>query len=117
MHIADEDSMPLWDIVRYSREICSRMSGISLREYEANRDLRLIVERLLIIIGEAAGRVSPDYRSQHPEIPWRQISGQRHVLAHGYDVVEDSLVYETCTVGLPELLRLMEPLLPGQPKE
>jgi uncharacterized protein with HEPN domain len=117
MNIPNEDNMPLWDIVLYSREICTRLKGISLDEYKADRDLRLIIERLLIIIGEAAARVSTTFRDEHPEIPWRQIIGQRHVLAHGYDVVEDSLVYETCTVGLPELLRLMEPLVSGPPEE
>lgn len=38
----------------------------------------------LQIIGEAASRVSGSLRAQHPEVPWEQMTGMRHVLVHGY---------------------------------
>ena len=34
------------------------------------------------LIGEAARRVSDPCKQAHPEIRWRQIIGQRNILAH-----------------------------------
>ena len=41
----------------------------------------------LIIIGEAAHRVSDKFQEQHPEIPWTSIIGTRNLIVHGYDQV------------------------------
>ena len=35
------------------------------------------VIRNIEIIGEAAKRVSPGFREQHPEIPWKEMAGMR----------------------------------------
>ena len=42
------------------------------------------VIRSLEVIGEAAKQVSPAFRSQHPELPWREMAGTRDRLIHGY---------------------------------
>lgn len=38
----------------------------------------------LIVTGEAALRLSPDFRAGHPEIDWTNIVSLGHGLAHGY---------------------------------
>jgi uncharacterized protein with HEPN domain len=38
--------------------------------------------RHLQIIGEAAWRLSQALKDRHPEVPWTQIAGMRHVLVH-----------------------------------
>lgn len=35
---------------------------------------QLALARLLDIVGEAAGTVSPECRAAHPELPWPEIS-------------------------------------------
>lgn len=37
----------------------------------------------LIIIGEAANRVSETFQEQHPGIPWSSIIGTRNIIVHG----------------------------------
>ena len=49
--------------------------------------------RSLEVIGEAAGKVSVATRTAHPEIPWREITGMRHRLIHGYAEVRLDLVW------------------------
>ena len=56
--------------------------------------LRGAVERHLEIIGEAANRVSPDFQANHPEIPWRRIIAQRHVIAHEYGEIKHELIWK-----------------------
>jgi uncharacterized protein with HEPN domain len=65
------------------------------------------VIRELEVLGEAAGRVSPEFVAGHPEIPWREITGIRHKLIHDYFVVDLGIVWRTATVNVPAV----EPLV------
>lgn len=65
------------------------------------------VIRELEVLGEAAGRLSPEFVAAHPEIPWREITGLRHKLIHDYFVVDLGIVWRTATVNVPEV----DPLL------
>ena len=66
--------------------------------------LALGLIRLLEIIGEAAWGISEDLRRKYPEIAWRQMSGMRNRLIHGYFDVNNDLVWETATIELPPLI-------------
>ncbi len=48
----------------------------------------------LIILGEAANKISSDFQLAHPEIPWSSIIGTRNVIVHGYDQVKTSIVWD-----------------------
>jgi uncharacterized protein with HEPN domain len=51
-----------------AREIISFMKDVKLAQFEKNKLLRSAVERQLLIIGEAANHISPQYRSTHPQV-------------------------------------------------
>lgn len=57
----------------------------------------------LVVIGEEAGRLSQDVRSQHSEVPWRAVIDQRNFLAHAYDRVDFDLLWRNVTQRVPEL--------------
>ncbi len=57
----------------------------------------------LIVIGEAAQSLSQDFREKHHSLPWQQIVGLRHKIAHGYFQVEPKIVWEIIHRDLPEL--------------
>ena len=65
------------------------------------------VIRELEVLGEAAGHVSREFVAAHPEIPWREITGIRHKLVHGYFVVDLGIVWRTATVNVPQVLPLV----------
>jgi uncharacterized protein with HEPN domain len=91
--------------------------GRTLTEYEADLLLRSAVERQIEIIGEAARRVSTEFRDAHPEIPWRPIQAQRHVLAHDYGEIKHDRVWRVAETHVPELIALLEPLVHSPPSE
>ncbi len=57
----------------------------------------------LIIMGEAAKRVSDEFQAKHPEIPWSSIIGTRNVIVHGYDQVKLQIVWDILQKDLPTL--------------
>jgi uncharacterized protein with HEPN domain len=77
---------------------------------ESWRDGALL--RKLEVIGEAAGRVSKGFCAAHPEIPWREVTGPRNRLIHGYDDVRLDIVWRVTTERLPHLIVTLRPLIP-----
>lgn len=67
--------------------------------------------RNIEIIGEAAGKIAPEFRAAHPEIPWRQMISARNILIHNYDGIEPSIVWAIVERDIPALLRAILPLL------
>jgi len=61
------------------------------------------VARRLIIIGEAASRLSPQFRDSHPEISWRMVMGMRHVLVHDYGRQSARTLWQTAKEDLMNL--------------
>jgi uncharacterized protein with HEPN domain len=61
------------------------------------------VIRQLEIIGEATKNLSSDFRSAHPQIPWKDIAGMRDRLIHGYMAVDLPAVWDTATTDVPQL--------------
>ena len=110
-----DDPAWLWDMLDAARAAESFVTGKTIEDYAKERLLRSAVERQIEIIGEAAGRVSQGFQDAHPEIPWRPIIAQRHVLAHGYGEIRHDLI---CARGYhppPELIRVLAPLIPTTP--
>lgn len=65
----------------------------------------------LIILGEAANRIPPEYQDAHPAIPWTSIIGTRNVIVHGYDQIKLQIVWDIVSKNLNDLKRLLEELL------
>lgn len=63
------------------------------------------------IFGEAAYMLTPVFKLNHPEIPWDQIVGMRHVLVHDYSTVMPELLWHTATAEIPELLPILNCLI------
>jgi uncharacterized protein with HEPN domain len=66
----------------------------------------------LAVIGEAAKRVDTTFRAEHPNIPWRSMTGLRDVLIHQYDRVRLDLVWAAVENSLPSLREEISKILP-----
>ncbi|MBM4029910.1 MAG: DUF86 domain-containing protein [Planctomycetes bacterium] len=105
----------LWDMLDAATAVREFVVGKTFADYTRDRLLRGAVERHIEIIGEAARNVSPTYRDAHPEIPWRKIIAQRHILAHEYGEVKHENIWLVATVHLPDLIEKLRPLIPPPP--
>jgi len=78
-------------------------SHVSFDDFSNNEMMLAAVVRELEIIGEAAGKLSKNFKSEHPEIPWADIVGMRNRLIHEYFGVDVKLVWQTSQKNVPEL--------------
>ena len=81
----------------------------------SSRDQDAVV-RQLTVLGEAAKRVSADFRNEHPEIPWKKISGLRDVIVHDYFHVNLEKVWRIVTEELPSLIVTLKAIVPPEEK-
>ena len=59
--------------------------------------------KLLEIIGEAAYKLTVEFKENHPETPWKFIIAMRHILVHGYYQIKRQDVFKTIRENLPLL--------------
>jgi uncharacterized protein with HEPN domain len=98
-----------------TREALEMMRGQVRKDLDTDRKLNLALVRLLEIVGEAANRVPPEIRGQHPQIPWPQLISLRNRLIHGYDEVDFDILWQIVTHDLPALASELEQIVPSSP--
>lgn len=108
--MSSEASKRLLDAACACEAIAGFTAGKSFADYEADHLLRSAVERQFEIVGEALGKAmkaAPALARDMPEVP--RIVAFRNRLIHGYDSVDDELVWnivQTKLAALEKMLRL-----------
>lgn len=105
------DTSYLCDILQAARLVREFVLGEDEDTFVQNRMCHSAVIRQLEIIGEATKRLSADFRTQHSDVPWKDIAGMRDILIHAYDHVDLSEVWRAATVSVPDLMERIEPLV------
>ena len=73
MPLDERELSYLWDMQDAAKEINSFMRGVKFAKFEKTKVLRYAAERQLLVIGEAANHISPQFRNKHPEIPGQNL--------------------------------------------
>ena len=77
-------------------------------EFVADKLLFFAVVKNVEIIGEAAYMLTKEFCEEHPETPWKDIIGMRHVLVHGYYTTSKNFIWATIQQDLPALRSQIE---------
>lgn len=109
--MSGRDPSYVQDMLNYAHRVSAFMDGVDRDRLEQDLMLQDAVIRALSVIGEAARRVSDEYRAAHPEVPWRGIVGMRHVLVHDYTDVDLDAVWSAASHEVPALVPALETLL------
>ena len=91
-----------------AQELCR---GHTAQELAASWQVAMAFERAMEIMGEAVKRLPDDFRTKHPEVPWRQIAAMRDRLSHGYDSVDYDLLCNAARDDVPLLLETARGML------
>lgn len=112
-----ESKTLLEDIRQACQLIRTFTADQTLERYLSDAMVRSAVERQFEIVGEALRRLaSADPATTSSIVDHRQIISFRNILIHGYDIVEDDVVWGVIQEKLPVLESQIESLL-NEPKE
>lgn len=109
-----KDAALLLDMLLAAEDARAFTQGLAEEAFRKSRLHQNAVIRSLEVIGEAASKVSPEFRAAHPQIPWRDIIGMRHRLIHGYFEVRLDVVWKVARAELKPLIETLKPLVPGE---
>ena len=113
----EKDPAFLWDMREASRKLADLVLQTSEAEFPAAETVRFAVEPLVLVLGEAAARVSEPYRLQHPEIPWSRLQRMRNLVAHTYGRKAAGELYRSCRQQLVPLSIVLESLVTAPPRD
>jgi uncharacterized protein with HEPN domain len=91
--------------------------GLSFEPFELVRSLQDSVVRQLIVVAEAAGRVSPDFQGQAPHIPWADLASLTHVLAYPFDKVPPARIWKAVREECPSIQASLGRLIGREPRD
>ncbi|HEY5159506.1 MAG TPA: HepT-like ribonuclease domain-containing protein [Gaiellaceae bacterium] len=110
MRAGERDRAHVVDMIHAAGRALVFLGDRNAAGLEADAVLLAAIEHELIVLGEAARRISGGFRQRHESIPWGRIAGMRNVLVHEYGDVDVGEVWRTVAKGLPELLDQLESL-------
>jgi uncharacterized protein with HEPN domain len=113
----NRDIASVWDMTQAIQHIQSFIGDMTFDEYL--NDVRTIsaVERQFEVLGEAARRISNEFRQTYPDIDWQRIIGLRNIVAHRYDEVRQDILWSVIRSELIPLLTQLQSLLPPVPDQ
>lgn len=79
------------------------MKGKKKIDLENDLTLERAVSMTLSLIGEKAGKLTPAFKKQHPEIEWRKIIALRNRIVHNYEDLDFDIIYDIVSKKLPAL--------------
>lgn len=83
--------------------ITDTMENITYDMYIENEDIQDITMFNIIQISENVKQLTNEYKTNNPNIPWKDIYGLRNRLVHDYGNVVLDIVYETLTKDIPTI--------------
>jgi uncharacterized protein with HEPN domain len=87
-----QDESSLVDIVQAIQRVLRFAQDLSRDRLNEDEMRQSAILYQIMIVGEAVKRLSPEFRVQHSQVPWKQMAGMRDVLTHQYDEVDLDVV-------------------------
>jgi uncharacterized protein with HEPN domain len=104
----ERDMQRIRHIMTYCEDIAASIKrfGVYYETFVQDKDYFNSVSMCLMQIGELAGGLSDEFKDvTRSRIQWGPIRAMRNLFAHSYAVMSKSIIWETATKDIPELLR------------
>jgi len=82
----------------------------SRKSLERNRMLALSLAKEIEIVGEAAAKISSEFKKKHPQIPWKIIVDTRNRFIHGYFDIDLDILWNVISIDFKDLLKQLKKL-------
>ncbi len=102
--MSEKDKANLLNILDSCNKVASFAAGLSNADdfYEDLKSFDAVLMNF-IIIGEAVGRLSFDFKHENSHVPWIQIKQFRNIVAHDYFGVDAEEVWQIVQNHIPKL--------------
>ena len=112
----DRNASILEHIISYCDQIQQTVErfGDDYALFESDPIYRNAAALCILQIGELVGKLTDDFREQHPAVPWRQIKAMRNIVAHSYGSVDPETTWEIITDDIPALKKYCETVIASQ---
>ena len=107
----NRDNAYLLDILNAIRRIQSFAVNLTKDDFRDNEEKQSAILYQIIVMGEAAKRLSPEIRATTSHVPWKEIAGMRDILAHQYDRININTLWDVIQRDIVELEALIMPLI------
>ncbi|MBD2328620.1 DUF86 domain-containing protein [Alkalinema sp. FACHB-956] len=104
----------LLDMLQSAKLVVTYVGQCKKAEFINNIQLQDSVIRRLLVIAEAARRVSEATRQTLPDIAWQEINGMRNRLVHEYDDVNLNIVWDVIQSEIPPLIKVLQTKIPPE---
>jgi uncharacterized protein with HEPN domain len=108
------DEACLLDILVAARKARAFCESLTKERFLQDDLAQNAVMRLLTIMGEAARKVSEEFKAAHPEIEWRRFVVLRNRLVHEYFRIDLDEVWVVVEDDLAPLMEQISPLVPPE---
>jgi len=91
------------DIIESVEEVEEFTAGMTFNDFAEDKKTINAVVRSLEVIGEAAKKIPDNLRENHPQIPWKRMTGMRDKLIHEYFGIDLEIVWKVVENELPPI--------------
>lgn len=105
------EKLYLVDIVDAAKAISEFISGVTLEQFLGSDQLKSAVLYKLAIIGEAASKISKEFKGKYPDIDWARISAFRNIAVHAYFAVDVGITWVAATKNAPAQKEMVERIM------
>ena len=106
-----DSNLLLSDILESVEKIKNYTAGLSFKEFFEDSKTIDAVIRNFEIIGEAANRLSEDFKDKHSSVNWFRIIGFRNRIVHDYMGIDYKIVWRIIQNDLDKLVSDIKEIL------
>jgi uncharacterized protein with HEPN domain len=107
----NKDREAVLDMVRACNRIQLFLAGVTHEDFLADEKTQAAVLYQLLVLSEAAKRISATLRARYSVVAWRPIARMRDKMIHAYEFVNLDQVWRTVTADVDVLLPQLEQIL------
>jgi uncharacterized protein with HEPN domain len=96
------DVLLLTEMIEAAEQAQALTDGLTVTDLEADRQRRDALLWNFTVLGEAAGQLSDEIKTQFPQVAWQQPTRLRNRIVHGYWSIDIDILHTTATEQLPE---------------
>jgi uncharacterized protein with HEPN domain len=106
------DEVLILDMLRAARRISGYVKDMAMEEFLRDYKSQDAVQHQIMVMGEAAKKVSHGYKERNVTVPWAAITQLRNFYIHAYHSVDFRRLWDTANGMIADTERKLVHLLP-----